>query len=162
MSMQYKSLLSVDFVLVDGRPRSRVLTPVINQCLVALSHRLRYHIVVLCRSRRQADEIDLLGDRCGQDLYFHGEPNPSVEDVSALVKTAKLVIFPVRSTKSSWGVDERSVVDSPALLVNRDKTLYYPNGQRSTEILHTTVMECLMSLPEDPAGMAVNAPFHKG
>jgi hypothetical protein len=148
--MRYSSLLSVDMVLVDGRSRSSVLAPVINQCLMALSDHLNYHIVVLCGSERQAEEIDRLGDQCGQELYFHGEPCPSVEDVSALVKAAKLIILPVRSTKRSWVVGDGGEILCPTVLVGRDETLYYPNGQRSTDILHATVMECLISLPQAP------------
>ena len=151
--MRYSSLTSVDFVLVDGRSSSNVLTPVVNQCLIALMNHLQYHVVVICASKKQADKIDLLGEQCGHELYFHGEPLPSVEDVSALVKAAKLIILPVRYAKHSWGVDESIDIVCPTLLVSREKTLYYPNGQRSTESLHTTLMECLMSLPRPPAGV---------
>jgi hypothetical protein len=122
---------------------------------MALSLRLQYHVVVLCRSRRDADDIDLLGDRCGQELYFHGEPCPSDEDVSALMKVAKLIILPGGSVRPSSEADNNSDIVSPTLLVERDKTLYYPNGQRSAENLETTLMECLMALPEAPMGAAI-------
>jgi hypothetical protein len=98
--------------------------------------------------------MDLLGDQCGQDLFFHGEPCSSVEDVAALVTLAKFIVLPVRSIKHAWEAYRNSEIASPTLLVAPEKSLYYQNGQRSTAILETTVMQCLMSLPEPPKGAA--------
>jgi hypothetical protein len=156
--MRYKSLLSVDIVLVDGRPDAQVLTPIVNQCLMALSLHLQYHVVVLCRSKWQADEIDLLGEQCGKELYFHGELAGSIEESSALAKAAKLVILPGRSIERSHWANDNIEIITPILLVAPDQILYYPIGQRSTEIVVTTLMECLMSLPGPPSGAVVRNP----
>ena len=127
--MRYKSLQSVDFILIDGRSRLKILQTVMSLSLVALNERLQYHVVVLCSSRKQADTVDLLGEQCGQELFFHGEYVENIEEFRALLRASQLFIVPAKSRMRALAAYRGNQLAVPLLIVESTGGSSYVDGK---------------------------------
>lgn len=144
--MRYRSLISVDFILIDGRVDSHVLRTVINQSLMALSDHLPCHIVVLCATRKRAEEIDLFGEQCGHELFFHAENADTNEEFQSLVDASKLFVIPIASCHPKLSTYKDYSGDTPFLLAAPDYTYFYPDGASSECFVEMPLLSCFLSL----------------
>lgn len=144
--MRYKSLLSVDFILIDGRVDSHVLQTVINQSIMALNDHLACHIVVLCATRKRAEEIDLLGEQCGHELFFHGENVDATEEVQGLLSASKLLVVPTASYNPVLSTFKEYRSDAPLLLVSPGSSHFCSNGASSESFVEMSPLDCFVSL----------------
>lgn len=140
--MRYRSLTSVNFILIDGRIDSELLQRLINQSLIALNERLQYHIVVLCNSQKAATAIDFLGEQCGHELFFHGEKIDSPEEFQVLLNASKLFVVPAQSWNTALATCKEYKSAVPLLLATTDNTRFYADGACSDRFVETTPLNC--------------------
>jgi len=103
-------------------------------------------VVVLCSSLKRAREIDNLGDRSGQDLFFHGEWTESAEELDKLIQMAKLFIVPKRFIASRRNL-ELAAGKVPVFILARREGRFYLPGASDDEFVNASISQVFSLLP---------------
>jgi hypothetical protein len=144
--MRYRSVLSVDFVLIDARKDLNRMWHIIEPALVVMQRHYQYHIVFLCKSVRNADKIDELGENIGQELFFHGELPETAAEIDQLLKHSKAIFVPDISWPETSRLCKVNNIAVPIIHFFEDRAKFYPHGVESSEYLEMPLLDCFEAL----------------
>jgi hypothetical protein len=94
--MKYPSLKSVNLVVVDGRFEDANLPIYMSGCLLALANRFDGHVLILCSTTDQVEQVESLGEELGLDFFFHGDQASDSVEFLNYCENAQMIIEPSR------------------------------------------------------------------
>jgi hypothetical protein len=123
--MKYISLLSVPLIVLDTRYGGSCLGNLLGALVQSLADHCGYHVLILCKDRKQADEFEELSESCGFAMCLHADYALRVVEEEQLRKVALAWLISTPDVRLFRKLVKRSLANINMVVADQETLLLF-------------------------------------